>query len=132
MKILAVDDEFVSRTKISMLLKSHGDCDSASSGEEALELFIKAHLEEQPYQLITMDIDMPGLSGPEVVKQIRAYEQQHGLTSLESSVKILMVTAMNDGKTIMSSFKEGCEGYLTKPFNQEAIQKSLTTIGLSA
>jgi two-component system chemotaxis response regulator CheY len=132
MKILAVDDEFVSRSRICRLLEAYGDCASACSGEEALELFLQAHSEQQPYELITMDIDMPGLSGPEVVKQIRSYEQELGITSLESAVKILMVTAMNDGKTIMASFKEGCEGYVTKPFNKEAIRKSLSTIGLEA
>ena len=130
MKILAVDDEFVSLKKISLLLATHGECDNASSGEEALELFVKAHLENHPYELITLDVDMPGLSGPEVVKQIRSYEQEHGITSLASTVKIIMVTGMSDGKTIMSAFKQGCEGYLTKPFNQAAVQKSLATIGL--
>ena len=130
MKILAVDDEFVSLKKISLLLAGYGVCDNASSGEEALELFVKAHLEHQPYELITLDVDMPGLSGPEVVKQIRSFEHEHGIKSLNSTVKILMVTGMNDGKTIMSSFKQGCEGYLTKPFNQAAMQKSLATIGM--
>ena len=130
MKILAVDDEFVSLKKISLLIASHGECDTASSGEEALELFVRAHLENQPYQLITLDVDMPGMNGPEVVKQIRAYELEHGITSLKDAVKVLMITAMDDGKTIMSAFKQGCEGYLTKPFNQDSIQKSLATIGL--
>ncbi len=130
MKILVVDDEFVSLKKISLLLASRGECDAAGSGEEALELFVKAHLEDQPYELITLDVDMPGLSGPEVLKQIRAYEQEHGINSLETAAKVLMVTAMADAKTIMSSFKQGCEGYLTKPFNQDAIQKGLATIGL--
>ena len=41
-----------------------------------------------------------------------------------------MVTAMSHGKSIMSSFKGGCEGYLKKSFNKEEIVKSLADIGI--
>jgi len=129
MRILVVDDEFVSLQKLSRLLKDRGEVDAATSGEQAVELFIKANEENEPYTLITLDFDMPGLSGAETAEQIRKYEEENGLSSLEKAVKILMVTAMSDGKTIMSSFKGGCEGYLTKPFNKDEIEKSLESIG---
>lgn len=130
MKILVVDDEFVSLQKLTLLLKERGEIGAATSGEQAIEMFIKAVEEKEPYDLITLDYDMPGLSGAETAEQIRKYEEDHGITSLNTAVKILMVTAMSDGKSIMSSFKGGCEGYLTKPFNKEEIKKSLATIGL--
>lgn len=130
MKILIVDDEFVSLNKLSMLLKSNGECDAATSGEQAMEMFMRAHEKNVPYDLITLDIDMPGISGPEAARQIRKFEEQNGISTLREMVKILMVTAMHDGKSVMSSFREGCEGYLTKPFSKEEIRKSLTTVGL--
>ena len=130
MKILVVDDEFVSLQKLSLLLKERGDVAAATSGEQAVEMFTEAAENQAPFDLITLDYDMPGLSGAETAKQIRKYEEEHNLASLESSAKILMVTAMSDGKSIMSSFKGGCEGYLTKPFNKEEIKKSLAAIGL--
>ncbi len=129
MKILVVDDEFVSLQKLTMLLMFHGECDAATSGEQALEMFVKAHEANAPYDLITLDIDMPGMSGPESVSKIREYEEDQGVSSLQAAVKILMVTAMSDGKSVMSSFKEGCEGYLIKPFNKEKIEKCLAEIG---
>lgn len=130
MKILVVDDEFVSLQKLTHLLKDHGEIDAATSGEQALELFIKAIETKEPYNLVTLDYDMPGLSGAETAAKIRTHEKDSGISSLAESTKILMVTAMSDGKSIMSSFKGGCEGYLTKPFNKEKILKSLETIGL--
>ncbi len=130
MKILVVDDEFVSLKKLTLLLKDRGDIDAATCGEQALEMFIKAEQDKAPYDLITLDFDMPGISGPETAEKIRSYEEDNGIASLHTSVKILMVTGMTDGKSIMSSFKGGCEGYLKKPFNKEEIQKSLASIGV--
>ena len=130
MKILVVDDEFVSLQKLTRLLQDQGEVDAATSGEQAIDLYMKASQDKCPYELITLDFDMPGMSGPETAKRIRNYEEDMGIASLHTSVKILMVTAMGDGKSIMSSFKGGCEGYLKKPFNKEEIQKSLAEIGL--
>jgi len=73
---------------------------------------------------------MPGLSGAETAEKIRKYEEKNGIRSLEKAIKILMATAMSDGKSIMSSFKGGCAGYLTNPFNKNEIEKSLEMIGL--
>lgn len=129
MKILVVDDEFVSLQKLILLLKDVGDVDAATSGEQALEMFVQAEQNKSPYDLVTLDYDMPGINGPETAERIRKYEEENGIASLHSSAKILMVTAMNDGKSIMSSFKGGCEGYLKKPFNKAEIQKSLEAIG---
>ena len=125
MRILVVDDEFVSLKKLSLLLDDIGTCDTASSGEEALEMFITADQENSPYELITLDIDMPGMSGTETVAKIRSYEEEMGIASLHTSAKVLMITAMADSKSIMASFKGGCEGYLKKPFTRESIERGL-------
>ena len=130
MKILVVDDEFVSLKKLTLLLQDKGKIDAATSGEQAVDMFIKAEQDGAPYDLVTLDYDMPGISGPETAEKIRQYEEENGIVSLHSSAKILMVTAMSDGKSIMSSFKGGCEGYLKKPFNKEEIRKSLESIGI--
>ncbi|HEY5672937.1 MAG TPA: response regulator [Malonomonas sp.] len=130
MRILIVDDEFVSRHKLSLLLEAKGECDVASSGEQAFDLFCQAFNDKKAYRLITLDFEMPGLSGPQVLEQIRAFEAENGVTSRDKWVKVMMVTSKNDSKSVMSSFKSGCEGYLTKPFNKADIRKSLATIGL--
>ena len=62
MKALVTDDDFVGREKIKATLEKLGECTSVSSGELALKMFERAHLLQNPYDLITMDIDMPGLS----------------------------------------------------------------------
>lgn len=131
MKILVVDDEFVSLNKLTLLLTAYGDCTGATNGEQALDMFIAAQEAKAPYDLITMDIDMPGMSGQEVVEKIRRWELDHGISSAKDEAKILMVTAMTDGKNIMSSFRRGCEGYITKPFDNGKIEQALHDLGFS-
>ncbi len=130
MRILIVDDEFISREKLSLLLAKKGQCDTATSGMQAYEMFCQAFKDKKAYQLITLDFNMPGLSGPEVLQKIREFEKEKGVISRDKWVKVIMVTAKNDAKSVLSSYTSGCEGYLTKPFNYEDIKKCLAKIGL--
>ena len=64
-------------------------------------------------------------SGQEAVAAIRKLELARGIVTAADEVKILMVTAMTDGRNIMASFRTGCEGYITKPFTKESLGKAL-------
>lgn len=130
MKILIIEDEFVSRTKLQKILSNLGECHLAVNGQEALHAFESAHKKNLPYQLITVDIKLPDMSGPEVVKQIRSWEEKNNVHTLGKEAKILMVTALS-GKNVMESFKEGCEGYLLKPFDSHKVARELARLGIA-
>jgi len=130
MRSLVVDDDLVSRTKLKMLLAPYGDSDGAADGELALKLFEKAHEEGAPYDLITMDINMPGMSGREALQQLREWEKSHDAHLSKAEAKVLMVTVMNTPKDIMSSFREGCEWYLVKPVTPENLKEALDKLEL--
>lgn len=130
MRILIVDDDYVTRTQLKALLGAYGDCDAAPNGDIAMRLFAAAHEETVPYDLVTMDIDMPDQKGQQVVAELRQWEQWHGLNVSSAQAKVLMVSALKDPKAIMSSFREGCEGYLTKPVTQESLAAALDKLGL--
>jgi two-component system chemotaxis response regulator CheY len=125
MKILAVDDDVISRTKLEVLLAAYGRCDTASGGRKALEMFRAAHAAGEPYELVTMDIDMPDMSGKQVVGRMREMEEELGAAR---NATILMVTVMDDLKSISSSFWKGCEGYITKPVTPEDILTALSKL----
>ena len=125
MKILVVDDEVISRKKLLAILGKYAECEMASSGEQALEMFQKSLDAGAPYKLITMDVLMPGISGKETVEKIRKIEADRGINSMDDSVKILMISASDDGKTIFTSFRKGCEAYLVKPFDADSILQKL-------
>lgn len=74
MKILIVDDEFVSRKKAQKIMSQYGECDTTINGTKALEAFKLAHEERDPYDLITMDIMMPDMDGIETPKRIRVWK----------------------------------------------------------
>ena len=124
MRILVVDDDYVSRVKLKALLSKYGECDSAPDGKTALHLFEKAHAESVPYNLISLDIDMPDMRGQEVLRKIREWEEKNKV-KFSQEVKVLMITVMDDAPDVVSSFKEGCESYLNKPITPEKIENAL-------
>ncbi len=127
MKILVVDDQFVSRQKAQKILSQYGDCDAASSGAEAIEAFKVSHDAGLPYDLIVMDILMPEVDGIETVRQIRDWEESIGIP-FGRGVKILMVTATGSSN-VFDSFEAGCQGYIVKPFTKEKLVKAINTAG---
>jgi two-component system chemotaxis response regulator CheY len=130
MRILIVDDDYISRTQVKALMLGYGDCDIAPNGELALALFDAAHAEDSPYKLITIDVDMPGMTGHDVVAALRKREDELGVTAHEGEAKIIMVSAMDDGRNIMSSFRKGAEGYLVKPITPDRLKQTLEEINV--
>ncbi len=129
MRILVVDDDYVSRVKLSQLLGAYGHCDNAPNGEIAVLLFEEAHKELAPYNLVTMDIEMPGMSGRDVVAELRKKEQEWE-TPARLFAKIIMVTAKDSAKDVVSSYYQGCDGYLAKPVDQAKLKKALAEVRL--
>ena len=102
-RILAVDDEPDLRSLLRILLQSKGyQVEEAASGEEALAMVTS----QPPYDLIIMDIMMPGMDGVEACRQIR----QH------SSVPMLFLTARSRLEDKQQAYTSGGDDYLVKPF----------------
>ncbi len=128
MRILIADDEFVSRKKAQKILSQYGECDVACNGAEALEAFLHASQEKQPYDAITMDIQMPEKDGIETLKEIRKWEEANDIP-IGTGVKIVMLTASNASRAILDSFKEGCESFIVKPFDKKKLITALEDLG---
>jgi len=127
MKILIVDDDSISRKVLRKNLAKYGHCDIATDGDDALWILEQSLSEDDPYDLVTMDVNMPNLNGIEALKKIRSLEEKYNIFGLDVA-KILMVTASEKKEIVMNSFKSGCEGYLIKPFDQNQIKKTLKEI----
>ncbi|ACA57166.1 response regulator transcription factor [Clostridium botulinum] len=110
-KILLVEDEEQMSMFIEMELTHEGyKVDVAYDGREALE-----KVENTEYQLILLDIMIPGLNGIEVCRRIRQF----------SCVPIIMLTAKSDVSDKVLGLDVGANDYLTKPF---AIEELLARI----
>ncbi|MBW4056694.1 MAG: response regulator [Proteobacteria bacterium] len=128
MKTLIVEDDFLSRKLMLAYLSPLGECDIAANGSEALEAFMMANDAGHNYDLITLDIMMPEMSGQEVLKRMRRIEEERGLVP----AKIVMTTALKDVDNVMTAFKNQCEGYLVKPIESEKLRGLLRELNLVA
>jgi two-component system chemotaxis response regulator CheY len=129
MRILIAEDDLASRKYILKILEPYGDCDFTVNGIETLDAFLLAIDEENPYDLICLDIMMPKADGMKVLKTIRQIEKQNGNKNLKI-VKIVMTTALNDTETINNSYDFGCEAFATKPIDAEKLIKVIRKLGL--
>lgn len=129
MKVLVVEDEFVQRKLLTLLLGDCGTVDGAANGREAVEAFLFALEEEEPYDLVCLDIQMPEKDGKQVLAEIRAEEERRGIVGF-AACKVLMVTSLHDLQTVKESFENQCDGYLVKPVEREAFDEKLRELGL--
>jgi two-component system chemotaxis response regulator CheY len=120
MKILIAEDDNASRVYLKKVLSSYGECDVATDGIEALDLFVSSNEKRKPYDIIFVDVMMPKIDGLKVVKTIRDLETQNN-KNICHRVKIIMTSALSDDETIANSYDYGCDGYLTKPINIEKV-----------
>ena len=128
MKILVVDDEMISREKMKMIMSHFGECEAVESGAEAVEKFVGAWNRWSPYDLISLDVQMPEMDGVDVLKRIRGMERDKNVPE-SKRVKVVMVTARSDKDTIMTSIQAGCNDYVVKPFDKTIVAKKLTQLG---
>jgi len=130
MKCLIVDDEMFCREFVATLLRSTAECHQAGSGNEALDKFQKALVGGTPFDLVILDIMMPGMSGQDAAKQIRAIERQRGVPK---GVYILMLTALNSANEAMEAFcEEQSAAYLVKPVSKDGLFNVVNKLGLAA
>ena len=129
MKTLIVEDDFTSRLLLQSLLSSHGECHTVANGYEAIKAFGLATDHGTPYDLVCMDIMMPGMTGQETVRSLRSMEEDRQIAS-HLSAKIIMTTGLSRPKDVSESFKSLCDAYLTKPLDGRQLVECLRSCHL--
>lgn len=130
MRFLIVDDEFICRKLLQVILSEHGECDTAVNGVEAVEAFQLAVDRNEPYDLICMDIMMPGMNGQEALERIRRLEKQIGVRQVDE-VKVIMVTALGDPKSVIDAYYDGgATAYVVKPIEHRKLIEEIRKLGL--
>lgn len=129
MKILLAEDDFVTRKFMANFLSKYGECDVTVDGMEAVDAFMMAFEDGDPYDLVCLDIMMPVMDGYQALQAIRTLEKERGIEP-EDSVKIIMATALNDEKNVKMAFDLGCTVYSGKPIDQERFEQAMVKLGL--
>src|SRR5712671_2819129 len=106
--VLIIDDEEAIRESIEMLLNSEGlTTVTARNGEEGL-----SRLEENLFDLVLLDLTLPGKSGMDV---------QNDIKRIDASLPVVIITAMAGIESAVTAIKEGCFDYITKPWDNERL-----------
>ena len=106
-RILIIDDDKELCVLIRQSVLQEGiEADCCYSGKSGL-----LQLKEKEYQLVILDVMMPGFDGFETLEQIRK----------ESSLPILMFTSKNDSASKVRGLRAGADDYLTKPFDMDEL-----------
>ena len=102
--VLIVDDDEAVRTMLYKVIRSNGiQAELAATGEQALKM-----LEQTPFDLILLDINMPGMDGFQVVQVLR----QRG-----NQTPIILISGRQEDYDTLYGLDIGADDYVTKPFN---------------
>jgi diguanylate cyclase (GGDEF)-like protein/PAS domain S-box-containing protein len=114
--LLVVDDNEPNRDALSRRLRQRGfDVAVAADGAEALALAAASR-----FDLVLLDVEMPGLSGLDVLTRLRS-------THSQTQLPVIMVTARTQGADIVEAFSRGANDYVTKPIDFPVALARITT-----
>ncbi|GAU77393.1 response regulator [Fusibacter sp. 3D3] len=112
-RILIVDDSAISRIKLKDIfeLDCHEIVGMAEDGLEGVEKF-KALKPD----LVTLDVTMPKMKGLDCLKEIM---------TLDQNANVVMISALGKGDTILEALNAGALNYITKPFEEKQVLKTI-------
>jgi DNA-binding response OmpR family regulator len=111
-RILVMEDDKTISAALEMILTEAGyDVDVAGTGENALELF-----DQKPFDLIIADLKLPGISGMEVIKQVKEKNPK---------VEVIVITGVGTQPIAEEALELGAHDFLPKPFTDDQIKTAI-------
>jgi DNA-binding NtrC family response regulator len=114
--VLVVDDEIGPRESLRAVLKPDYQVLVAAEGEQAVQF-----VEQQPVDVVLLDLRMPGLSGMQVLEKIK---------SIDPSIEVIVVTGYASYETVLEGLRLHAFDYIPKPFNiphlREIVKRATT------
>ena len=116
-RLLVVDDNVSNREMLAQRLEREGySVATAAGGREALEKLV-----EEQFDLVLLDLIMPGIDGFTVLRQIRAKEEWR-------ETAVIMISALDEIKSVVQCIELGAEDYLSKPFDPVLLRARIGAI----
>lgn len=113
-RILVVEDDAAVRDVVGHALSREGmETRSAASGEDALERLRDAEESGEQFDLLVLDVMLPGMDGISVCRELRAGEAGER----NRGVPVVMLTARDDETSVIVGLEVGADDYVTKPFS---------------
>jgi two-component system chemotaxis response regulator CheY len=128
MRFLIIDDCAISRKLLSTFFAPYGSSECADNGGLGLDLFCKASRSPEPFDLVCLDISMPGMNGYETLDAIRKFEDARN-TPPTAKAKVLIITAFADEECLLKTYDK-CQGYIIKPIRVQKLSEKLAALGV--
>ena len=120
--VLVIDDNLTNRTVLTHMVEGFGcKIEAVSSGAKGLEVLRQAFRAGNPYDIVLLDMQMPGMDGEQTAQAIRSDP------SLKN-VKIIILTSMGKRGDAARLEALGCSAYLLKPVKQQMLREALITV----
>ena len=124
MRILVIEDEYVALTKMVDMMSEYGPSDAATNGSQALELFRVAMLQGQPYDLITIDIELPDMNGIQLLHELNEREASTGKRAVKFIVSVASTT-----RNILQAAANHCDAFIVKPVKRAVLAEKMEQCG---
>lgn len=127
MRALIVEDDALSARVLHLTLNPHFDTVCADDAEGSFSAYLQALEDDAPFDVVLLDLMLPGESGLTVLERIRTVESERGLPR----VPVLVTTAVTDITIALRAFEQGhISAYLVKPLDFDRLLAELRTLGL--
>lgn len=132
MRILLVDDDPVSGRVLEALAGAYGTSELVNSGLAAIRAVVRSmRAEEARFDLLCLDIHMPGVDGHEVLETLREVEEACGVQP-GRGLKVLMVSGEQASAHVIRAFRNQCDGFLNKPVSRDEFHAALEKLQLAS
>ena len=131
MKSLVVEDDPICSRILKSILSCFGTCSTAWNGAEAVSAYKKSLQDNDPYELICMDIMMPTMNGHQALHVIRKIEREQGIPQ-ENAAKVIIATCLDDDVDKQQAYHAGCNAYMVKPIQRNSLHQQIKNLGLTS
>ena len=123
LRILCIDDNATNRKVISKMVEGFGcRIETAASGPDGLEMLRAAHRAGDPFRLVLLDMQMPGMDGEQTAREIKADP------ALRGNSEVIILTSMGQRGDAARLEALGCAAYLIKPVKQHMLYDTLLAV----
>jgi two-component system chemotaxis response regulator CheY len=130
LRILIIEDAPVNQEFLLLALRPHGECLAVLTGEAGLAEHRRALDQARPFDVIFLDIMLPGIDGLKTLELLRAEEDSFGVPQSRRA-HVIITTVLDDDRAASRAFMRGnAVSYMTKPFRVHQITEELANLGL--
>ena len=116
MKILLAEDDFATRKFMANFLSRYGECDVTVDGMEAVDAFMMALEDEEPYDLVCLDIMMPVMDGFETLEAMN----KNGWIK---DIPVIMISAETVPSYVDRAYDLGVQDFINRPFDERTVRR---------